>query len=111
MLAISIDQPSKLKETPNYDQLDYTLLSDSEATAAEAFGLVFTVSDNLVSKYKNEYKIDLEAASGQTHHKLPHPAVFVVSQNGTIQFAYVNENYKVRMEPAKILAAAKASTK
>lgn len=111
MLAISIDQPSKLKETPNYDQLDYTLLSDSDATAAEAFGLVFTVPDELVFKYKNQYQIDLEAASGQAHHKLPHPAVFVVLPDGTIQFAYVNENYKERMEPDKILAAAKASVK
>jgi len=109
MLAISMDQPSKLKETPNYDQLDYLLLSDSDATAAEAFGLVFTVPDDLVTKYKNNYKIDLEAASGQTHHKLPHPAVFIVSADGTIQFAYVNEDYKVRLEPNKILAAAKAA--
>jgi peroxiredoxin len=109
MLAISIDQPSKLKETPNYDQLDYLLLSDSDATAAEAFGLVFTVPDDLVTKYKNEYQIDLEAASGQTHHRLPHPAVFIVSADGTIEFAHVNKDYKVRLEPDKILEAAKAS--
>lgn len=111
MLAISIDQPSKLKETPNYDKLGYTLLSDADARAAEAFGLVFTVPDNLVAKYKNEYKIDLEAASGRTHHKLPHPAVYVVSKDGTIQFDYINEDYKVRLEPRKILAAAKSATK
>jgi len=109
MLAISIDQPSKLKETPRHDDLGYTLLSDSDATAAEAFGIAFTVPDELVAKYKNDYKIDLEAASGQTHHKLPHPSVFVVSPDGKIQFAYVNEDYKVRLEPEKILEAAKAS--
>jgi len=111
MLAISIDQPSKLKETPKHDELGYLLLSDSDATVAEAFGIAFTVPDDLVTMYKEKYGIDLEAASGRTHHKLPHPAVFVIRQDGTIQFEYVNEDYKVRLEPQKILAAAKAAAK
>jgi peroxiredoxin len=111
LLAIGIDQPSKLKDTESKDHLNYMLLSDSSAKAAEAFGIAFTVPDELVAKYKNDYKIDLEAASGQTHHKLPYPSVFVVSTDGVIQFAYVNENYKVRLEPDKILAAAKAAVK
>jgi peroxiredoxin len=111
MLAISIDQPSKLKQTPDYDKLGYKLLSDADAKAAEAFGLVFTVPDDLVAKYKDEYKIDLEAASGRTHHKLPHPAVYVVSPGGTIEFDYVNQDYKVRLEPQKILEAAQDAAK
>jgi peroxiredoxin len=111
MFAISIDQPSKLKETPKYDEFSYTLMSDADAEAAEAFGLAFTVPDELVVKYKTEYGIDLEAASGQTHHKLPHPAVYVVSADGIIQFAYVNEDYKVRLESQKVLAAARAAAK
>jgi peroxiredoxin len=103
LLAISMDQPSKLRETPNRDKLGYRLLSDSDAVAAKAFGIAFQVEDDLVRKYKDSYKIDLEAASGQTHHILPHPAVFVVNTAGKIQFAYVNPDYKVRLEPAKIL--------
>jgi peroxiredoxin len=103
LLAISMDQPSKLRETPNRDKLDYRLLSDSEAVAAKAFGIAFQVEDDLVKKYKESYQIDLEAASGQSHHLLPHPAVFVADTKGTIRFAYVNSDYKVRLEPAKIL--------
>lgn len=103
LLAISMDQPSKLRETPNRDKLGYRLLSDSEAVAAKAFGIAFQVEDDLVRKYKDSYKIDLEAASGQTHHILPHPAVYVVDTAGKIRFAYVNPDYKVRLEPAKIL--------
>lgn len=109
MVAISIDQPSKLKETPQYEEFSYTLLSDADAEVAEAFGLAFTVPDALVAKYKTEYGIDLEAASGQTHHKLPHPAVYVVGRDGIIRFVYVNEDYKVRLEPGKVLAAARAA--
>lgn len=108
LLAISMDQPEKLKATPSHDQLGYKLLSDSEAAAIKAFGIAFRVEDATIEKYKT-YKIDLEAASGEKHHLLPHPAVFVAGTNGVIRFAHVNTDYKVRLEPAKVLQAIKAA--
>jgi len=108
ILAISPDQPSKIAETPDRESLGYTLLSDSSMETAKAFGITFQVPAELVSKYKNEYQIDLEAASGQTHHLLPHPAVYVIGTDGIIRFVHVNEDYKVRLEPAKILEAINA---
>ncbi|MGF1530093.1 MAG: peroxiredoxin-like family protein [Puniceicoccaceae bacterium] len=109
ILAISADQPSKIAETPNRDALGYTLLSDSRMETATAFGITFEVPAELVSKYKNEYQIDLEAASGETHHLLPHPAVYVVGTDGIIRFAHVDEDYRVRLEPEKILEAVKTN--
>jgi len=106
LLAISTDQPAKLKETPNREKLGYTLLSDSDMATAKAFKISFQVPDELVAKYKSEYQIDLEAASGKTHHLLPHPAVFVVSKDGVIRFAHVNPDYKTRLDPEAILKAA-----
>ena len=54
-----------------------------------------------------KYNIDVEQASGQKHHMLPVPAVFLVATNGLIQFEYVNPDYKVRLEPELLLAAAR----
>ncbi len=105
LLAISMDQPSELRETPNRDKLGYRLLSDSDAVAAKAFGIAFQVEDALVRKYKQSYKIDLEAASGQTHHILPHPAVFVADTYGKIRFAYVNSDWPHRdYESTRLIA-------
>jgi peroxiredoxin len=111
ILAISADQPAKLAETPNREKLTYTLLSDASMDAAKAFGITFKVPDELVAKYKNEYQIDIEAASGKTHHLLPHPAVFIVDREGVIRFAHVNPDYKTRLEPAEILKAARESAR
>jgi peroxiredoxin len=108
LVAISMDQPSKLKATPDREKLHYRLLSDSDAAAAKAFGIAFKVDDATVEKYKG-YGINLEAASGRDHHILPHPAVFVADTSGKIRFAHVNPDYKVRLEPAKILEAVRAS--
>jgi len=108
LTAISMDQPSKLRETPHRDKLGYQLLSDSDAAAAKAFGIAFKVDDATVEKYKG-YGINLEAASGRSHHILPYPSVFIANTNGVIRFAHVNPDYRVRLEPAKILEAARAA--
>lgn len=107
LLAISADQPAKLRETPQRDKLGYRLFSDSTAEAARGFRIAFQVDNDTLAKYRT-YGIDLEAASGQTHHLLPHPAVFVVDVDGKILFAHVNPDYRVRLEPREILRQVKA---
>lgn len=108
LLAISMDQPAKLKATPDREKLHYRLLSDSDAAAATAFGIAFKVDDKTVEKYRG-YGINLDSASGNDHHILPHPAVFIANTNAVIRFAHVNPDYKVRLEPAKVLEAARAA--
>ena len=108
LLAISMDRPEKIKQTPDGEKLHYRLLSDSDAVAAKAFGIAFKVDDATVEKYKG-FGINLEAASGRDHHILPHPAVFVSDTTGRIRFAHVNPDYKVRLEPARDLEAAQAA--
>lgn len=105
LLALSPDRPEKLRARPSHEQLPYTLLSDSKADAARAFGIAFCVEDALVETYKKSYGIDLEADSGETHHLLPHPAVFIIDASGVVRFVHVNPDYKVRLTPGEILAA------
>lgn len=86
ILAISPDQPTKLAETPDREKLNYCLLSDSGMETAKGFGIAFEVDAVTREKYK-QYGIDLEAASGQTHYLMPHPAIFIVDTKGVIRFA------------------------
>ena len=55
------------------------------------------------------YGIDLEEASGYDHHLLPVPAVFVIDPEGVIDFQYVNPDYRARLDPNVLLAAARAA--
>lgn len=108
IIAISPDRPEKLHNSIEKNKLNYLLLSDSKMTAARAFGISFRVDDKTIVKYKG-YGIDLEEASGEPHLLLPVPSVFVVGQDGVIKFSYVNPNYKVRIDPDLLLAAAKSA--
>lgn len=110
IIAISADRPEKLRESLGEHEWRYQLFSDSAATAAQALGLAFVVDDATVTRYE-KYGIDLDKASGLPHHILPVPAAFIVNTSGIITFAYVNPNYKVRVDAELLLAAARASLK
>jgi peroxiredoxin len=111
---ISPDKPeylvSTLKDEELKKEIDYKLLSDPKMKVSVDFGIAFKVDDETVAKYK-KWNIDLVRASGEKHHWLPAPSVFLVGTDGMIQFQYTNPNYKVRLDPYVLIAAAKSYVK
>lgn len=104
---ISIDKPELLYESLDDPDTHYTIYSDSSLDATRSFGLAFRVEDELNERYLG-WGIDLEKASGENHHVLPAPATYILGTDGVINFAYINPDYKVRLHPDVLLAAAKA---
>ena len=99
-----------LKDKKLKKDISYILLSDPSMQVAQDFGIAFKLDDKTVEKY-NKWNIDLEKSSGYKHHYLPVPSTYLVSNKGIIQFQYSNPNYKVRLEPDLLLAAAKSYLK
>jgi peroxiredoxin len=106
---ISVDKPELLYESLQQPDIGYVVLSDAKLEATRAFGLAFRVPDELFERYLT-FDIDLEARSGEAHHVLPVPATYIIGAGGVIQFQYANPNYKVRLHPDVLLAAARAYT-
>lgn len=106
LIAISIDKPEKLKESLQEHSLNYELYSDSKAEVSKAFGIAFKVEDSQVEMLKN-HNMNLEKSSGEQHHILPVPSLFIVDEEGKIIFEYVNPNYKIRMSGNLLLETAK----
>ena len=104
---ISIDKPELLLESLADPDIGYTIYSDSSLDATRAFGLAFHVNDEMNERLLS-FNIDLEKASGENHHVLPAPATYIIGSDGIINFAYINPDYKVRLHPDVLLAAAKA---
>lgn len=110
LVAISPDQPKQLFKSIEKAELDYQLYSDSAAQAIEGFGIGFKLDDGTLKKYA-DYGIDLEQSSGEKHHVLPVPSVFLIDAGGVVQFSYVNPDYRVRVSSEVILAAVDALLK
>ncbi|MGD9583512.1 MAG: peroxiredoxin-like family protein [Lysobacterales bacterium] len=107
LIAISPDRPEELRRTLDKQALGYTLVSDHHAEAIKAFGIGFVLDAETTGKYA-KFGIDIDQASGEKHHGLPVPSVFIVDGAGTLQFEYVHPDYKVRVPSEVILAAAQA---
>jgi peroxiredoxin len=102
MIGVSPDSVESTKANIDKNSIPFRLYSDSELSAASGFGLAFKVDDATVTKYKG-FGLDLEKASGQTHHALPIPAIYVVSKDGVVTFAHSNPDYRQRLDVKDLL--------
>lgn len=105
VIFLSADRPELLRTSLKEPDVRYTLLSDSRMEAARALGIAFRVDDATFEKYRS-HGVDLEKVSGEKHHELPVPAVFLADRTGAIRFVYANADYKVRIQSEELLAAA-----
>lgn len=106
IIAFSPDQPSIVAEAAQLSEQSYQLVSDSPLNAAQAFGVAFTVDDATLQR-REGYSAKLEKASGQNHHMLPVPAIFLTNSEGRITYRYFNPDFRVRLSAEDLLAAAK----
>lgn len=103
IIGVTVDKAEKLALSNEKSGSDITVFSDAKLDAIKAFGLDWNVGDELYGKYKDKYKLDLEEWSGQDHHSLPVPAIFIIKDN-VVEFQYVNPDYSTRLKPESIIA-------
>ncbi|HMH15879.1 MAG TPA: peroxiredoxin-like family protein [Edaphobacter sp.] len=91
--------------------LTFPLLADPGAVIAEQFGLAYSVPAEYRRYYQsilinipfNNAGLNYQAAT-EASWRLPLPGVLVISQDGTILFSEAHADFRVRPEPADILA-------
>ena len=104
LVAISPEKPDNVSQTVDKNTLEMTVLSDARNEAGKAFGLMFDLPADLQKAYKG-YGVDLAAHNASGAWSLPHPGTFIIDTTGTVRFASVNPDYRVRPQPAEVLEA------
>ncbi|QZT37026.1 AhpC/TSA family protein [Halosquirtibacter xylanolyticus] len=101
IVAISPDSPKNLQKTEEKDEIKYQLFSDANGELIKAMGIGF--------KAPFKYNLMLKSKSGGENEDslLPVPSVFVVDENGTILFEYIDPDYKTRLSSKLLLAVLK----
>jgi len=110
IVAISPDPVDQLEASIEKGGLTYSLVSDHAMKASRAFGLAYRVSDSTAAALARS-GVRLVENPGEAQSLLPVPAVFLVRDDGTITFTYANPDYKVRLDPAILLTAARLEVK
>ncbi len=106
MIAISPQTPDATLSTQEKNALVYPVLSDTGNQAAKAFGVLFDLPAYLQQLYA-AFGNDLTKINAAGTWALPVPATYVIDQDGHILKAYVETDYRMRMEPSEALAAIK----
>ena len=78
----------------------YEMLRDFGNRVAEAYGLVFTLPDDLRAIY-TKFGIDLALGNGDGTWRLPVPARFVIDRQAIIRAVDADPDYTRRPEPSE----------
>ncbi len=94
------------RETMELRRLGYRLLVDIDNGLALSLGIVFRLPTDAVEGYKSR-SVDLEPRQGNGAWMLPVPATFVVDREAIVRLAFVEPDYRVRLDPEALIDTVK----
>ena len=103
-VAISPQQTQFNREFIEQKKFNFDLLSDPGNQTANAYGLVYTLPEDLRKIYL-QFGIDVPKHNGDDTWTLPLPARYIIDPKGIVRYAEVNVDYTVRPEPENTIAA------
>jgi peroxiredoxin len=104
LLAISPEKPDETLTTAEKNELAFPVLSDHGSAVSKAFGIAFDLAEELRPIY-TRFNHALPDRNGTQSWVLPIPATFVIAPNRRVALAFVDADYRKRLEPADILNA------
>jgi peroxiredoxin len=106
LVAISPQLPDSSLSTAETNALTFPVLSDVGNHVARSFGLVYALPEELRAALRSNNKA-LPGINGDETWELPVPATYVIAADGRVALAYIDVDYRKRLEPDAILAALK----
>lgn len=112
LVAISPQTLRQSDFTVQQHALRFPLLRDEGAGLAEKFGIAYTPSQEMQNYYRSilvnipfiNTGINALKPATDAAWRLPLPATFVIGQDGVLRFAEAHADFRVRPEPADVLA-------
>lgn len=104
LVAISPQTPDESLSTAEKNNLAFAVLSDIGSLTAKAYGIAFDLAEELRPIYTRSGHA-LPDLNGDDSWVLPIPATYVIDEDGIIVLAFVDVDYRNRLEPAEIIAA------
>ena len=110
LVAVSPQTPDESLSTTEKNALSFSVLSDIGSTTAKSFGIAYDLAEELRPIYARSGHA-LPEKNGDESWVLPIPATYVIDTDGTVALAFVDVDYRNRLEPAEILTALQSLSK
>lgn len=101
LLALTPELPDNSLSTTEKNNLDFEVLSDVGNQVAKEYGIVFHLIDVVAVKYNAGFALNQH--NGDESNELPLAATYVIEQDGTISYAFLDADYRNRAEPSEIV--------
>ncbi|HEX8876012.1 MAG TPA: peroxiredoxin-like family protein [Phycisphaerales bacterium] len=108
VVAISPQTMEHSEATATKDKVTFHMLSDEGFKVGESFGVRYEMPPEMKEQLK-KYNLDLTKYNGGTPgedgDELPLTATYIVDQEGTIRYAFLDPDYTKRASPDELLKA------
>ncbi|MFB9052540.1 peroxiredoxin-like family protein [Formosa undariae] len=105
LLALSPELPDNSLNTTEKNDLKFEVLSDVGNQVGKAYGIIFKLTAAVANRYQDGF--NLHGFNGDESNELPLAATYIINQNGEINYAFLEVDYRKRAEPADIIDALK----
>jgi peroxiredoxin len=103
LIALTPELPDQSLSTTEKHKLKFLVLSDVKNKIGKKYGVVFQLTPEVASIYQEAF--NLHQYNGDNSNELPLAATYLIDQNGIIQFAFLDFDYRNRAEPDEIINA------
>jgi peroxiredoxin len=107
LVAISPQLPDNSLDTVNKNALTFDVLCDVGNEVARNYGLVYSLPEEIRAALRLNNKA-LPSINGDESWELPVPATYVVARDGLVALAYIEVDYRKRLEPKALLTCLKS---
>jgi len=105
LIALTPELPDESISTTEKNELEFEVLSDVGNKIANEYGIVFQLIDEVAGMYNNAFQLNKH--NGDESNSLPLAATYIIEQDGTISYAFLDADYRNRAEPSEITALLK----
>jgi peroxiredoxin len=107
LVAISPQLPDNSLDTVNKNTLTFDVLSDVGNKVARSYGLVYSLPEEIRAALRSNNKA-LPSINGDESWELPVPATYVIAHDQHVALAYIEVDYRKRLEPEALLRCLKS---
>ena len=107
LVAISPQLPDNSLDTANKNALTFDVLSDVRNEVARSYGLVYSLPEEIRATLRSNNKA-LPSINGDQSWELPVPATYVIARDQHVALAYIEVDYRKRLEPEALLTCLKS---
>lgn len=105
VVAVSPEKPDFSMPLVERESIEFEVLSDLGNSVARKFGITFPLEGELKRISADVFGVDLPKFNGDSSWEIPIPATYLIDPSGVIRLAFVDPEFRNRLEPDEILAA------